>query len=794
MRKKILKGILAVIVLLFLAIAASLIYVQVNKEKILADAINKLRERVNGELIVGKQEISLFRNFPFPSVHLKDVALRDVNFSQHGHTFLEAKEVYLSLNVLKALKGVSPVRAIIVENASVYIFNDEAGRSNTALFKGGKGGALPGSIELINTRIIQDDRRKPKRHQVFAKQLQVKPENTSSGYSLETELDLQVDSLSFNLAKGGYLKGHSVKGKLDLLLNGGAVSFRDEKLRINNEVYHLSGEFNLIQKKFSLQINTPVVEFKKVRALLTPKAKTALSMFEIRELKNVVANISGPTTPGQPDVLISAEVRDESMTTPFMDFNAANFKVLFNNRVDTSLAPHDSNSVIKISDFNAKWRTIPVQSNGMLIRDLTNPMLNCDLSSRFGLQALDKILSSRTLALKKGEARVDLKYDGPMKRDETTNAFINGTVSVSNGELTYRPRSIDLARVNALLRFRNSDLLIEKLDAAALGQQFYMKGEGRKLLTLIQTTPSDAMLDWEIRTPDLDISRIRWLLKKPGAQPGNGQKNINGMATRIDDVIEKGRLNVKLISPRVRYNQFNAAGLLADVSLLSDRYVLNRVRMNHAGGIFEMKGSVTAAGNGHDVKVYSEMKGVDVSEVFKAFNNFGQNGILSQNIEGELDTDVSAVFKINEEGNVLPYTMTGIIDFSLLNGALLNFEPVKKLQKFIFKKRDFDNIRFAELKNKLEVKNGEIKINRMEISSSVLWMYVEGIYSSRGNTDISIQVPLKNLRKRDELNPENAGLKNGGTSIYVRGRPGDDGNIRFKLDLFNRFEKEKNQK
>jgi hypothetical protein len=46
----------------------------------------------------------------------------------------------------------------------------------------------------------------------------------------------------------------------------------------------------------------------------------------------------------------------------------------------------------------------------------------------------------------------------------------------------------------------------------------------------------------------------------------------------------------------------------------------------------------------------------------------------------------------------------------------------------------------------------------MEIQSSVLTMFVEGVFSTKGNTDIRIQVPLSNLKKRDEnYIPKNLG-------------------------------------
>ena len=59
----------------------------------------------------------------------------------------------------------------------------------------------------------------------------------------------------------------------------------------------------------------------------------------------------------------------------------------------------------------------------------------------------------------------------------------------------------------------------------------------------------------------------------------------------------------------------------------------------------------------------------------------------------------------------------------------------------------------------------------------------------QGNTDISIQIPLSNLKKRKtDYAPENIGINgDAGSSIYLRGRPGKDGSIRFKLDPFKKF-------
>jgi hypothetical protein len=270
------------------------------------------------------------------------------------------------------------------------------------------------------------------------------------------------------------------------------------------------------------------------------------------------------------------------------------------------------------------------------------------------------------------------------------------------------------------------------------------------------------------------------------------KSTLQTMAAKIDNFIENGRLHVKLNADKFIYKKFEGRNALVDITLLNDRYILNKVSMDNSGGHIALKGILLNQTNFHQANLEINMENVDVSKVFTGFNNFGQDGLTAESIEGKLSAVIEASMKISNDGQVIPSSIVSRVDFSLKDGALNNYEPIKKIQRFIFKKRNFDNIRFAELKSRLEISNQEIKINRMEIQSSVMSLFVEGRYSKKGTTDLSIQVPLSNLKKRDDdYNPENIGVDKKKRGIFLRGKPGEDGNIKFKLDLFKKYDKEK---
>ena len=132
--------------------------------------------------------------------------------------------------------------------------------------------------------------------------------------------------------------------------------------------------------------------------------------------------------------------------------------------------------------------------------------------------------------------------------------------------------------------------------------------------------------------------------------------------------------------------------------------------------------------------------------------------------------------------------MNGTIDFSLKNAALINFEPLKNIQKVIFKNRNLDYVEFADLQNTFTIEKENIYIPRMPIQSSAITLYIDGVYSFADRTDISIQVPLSSLTKgpqEDYKTINKAKAEKPGPSIYLRAKE-RDGQVKIGLDAFKK--------
>lgn len=806
--KYFLKGIVLLAGLLVILYIALFIYVSIHKKSIIKQVTDEIGKKIDGKVSIGDVELSFFSTFPNASVLLKKVTITDSLFERHHHIFFRGDEIFAQLSIGQILKKRFPVNGLKVLNAAIYLYTDSTGYTNGYLFKPKKDSASGEkkstqsdelkSIVLKSVNIVIDDKNKGKFHDISINDLRLKLKSDGESLLINTKADLQIHNLTFNIERGSFVKEKSFEGNFDLRFNknSGQLQFENIDIRIAKQTFILSGKFDLkgTHPQFSLNIRTAKILYDFAKKLLPPKVDSSLSIVSLEKKFDAQAIISGALNGGQPLILISWKVENSNLITPFLTFDNATFGGYFTNEAQKGLPHDDDNSRIALADFSAKWNGLPVTSNHIDILNLTQPLLTCDLQSSFSLSDLNALLGSEVIQLKSGKGTIDLTYKGPLKKNTQSNSFVNGDVNFHDGTVLYTPRNVEMKNVNGKLIFKNSDVFVESLQCIVFNNKIVMNGTAKNLLTLMNTQPNQAIINWNIYSPSLNLGSFIYLLKSRKKVSSNSPApRLGKISGRIDGVLDQGVINVLLKADKLQYRKFNASNAVADITLLQDRYVINKLSMAQGDGSMDISGSlVNRKSDFHEGTVMATLNNVDVSKLFSAFNNFGQNGIEAQNIAGKLSAKVNATLGLNDDGKAYPGSVAGVVDFSLKNGSLINFEPIRKLQDIIFTNRNFGNIQFAELKDRLEIRNEEIKINRLEIESSVLSIFVEGVYSLKGNTDISIQVPLSNLKKRDSAyKPENIGLdKNNGPSLFIRARPGSDGNIQFKADLFNKFGKE----
>jgi len=802
-----------IVILLFIVLS---VYIAVNKKTIIKEITDEIGKKINGKVSIGSVNISFLGTFPEASLALHDVRVTDTMFEKHHHPFFKAEDVYLGSNITQLIRQNIVVTTIKVDRGAVYLYTDASGYTNAYLLKpksnpvppGGKGNTPPKNllklVILSEVSVTVDDQKQKHLYDGVVNNMRVKLDDKAGETIFGMKVALLVHSVDFFIPNGTFLQEKTFEGNFDCILDKKRQQLRFDSIdiKIGDHRFNLTASFDLVppNPQFSLRIHTRKISYEFAKSLLTKKIATALSFATVDEPVDADANIVGGLSGGDPLVRVYWKMAHTRLHTPFLDFEDASLTGSYTNEVQAGLPRKDPNSKIELSNFSAKWKGLPVASNGISFVNLSKPLLACDLNSGFPLVKLNELIGGNAIELRSGDGTIDVTYRGPIEKNNNTNSFVNGTVSFINGSVLFVTRKVELKNVNGKLQFKNSDIFVDNLRCEVFHNQLILNGAARNLVTLINTQPDRVVMNWQIYSPSLNLASFIYLLKQrpgsSGAAPVASERKSPELASGVDNVLSKGVLHVKLTTPDLVYKKFEASNVAADVTLAQNRYQINEVSMDHSGGHIQLNGSLnTSLDDQHAAQVVATVQNVDVNKIFTAFDNFGQTGIKAENLEGRLSAAVTAALSLDDAGKINPGSVHSSVDFSLVNGALNDFEPVKKIQSFVFKGRDFENIRFAELKDHLDINGPDITIHKMEIQSNVLSMFVEGVYSMNGKSNLSIQVPLSNLKKRHaDYIPQNRGVEsNAGLSLYFRGTPGPDGKIQFKPEILRLFHKSKDK-
>ncbi len=806
-----LKAFAIVIGILVLVYIVAFIYVSSHKKSIIKEVTESLGKKINGHVSIGDVELSFIRTFPRVSVLLHNVMVTDSMYAIHHHPIFKADEVFAQLSVIELVKKQFPVNGLKIQNGSVYLFTDANGYTNQYLLKPRKTGDASSSeknnnskrdnleqLELQNFLVIIDDRQREKLHDIFVDYLKVNLDDKDDATYFSAKANMLVKSLAFNLPNGSFAKGKKFEGDFDFKFdkNLEQLQFDSINIKLSGQSFNLSGSFDLVKPdpKFNLRVHTKQILYGFGKSLLTAKIDSSLSIVDLDKRFDVDAYLNGPLNGGDPYIFVNWRVKNVHLVTPFLDFDSASFTGFYTDEVVKGLPRRDPNSEIIIKNFTANWNALPFTSAHIDIVNLYKPLLTFDLVSNFPLTKLNETVGSNSFLFESGNGAINLTYQGPIQKNTSNNSLINGNMSFQNGNILYTPRNVELKNLSAKLEIKNSDVLIENVQCNVLNNSLSMNGKANNIVSLINTQPNTVDLDWSIYSPSLNLTGFTYLLKsrsKTTHKSSSGAK-LGKIADGIDNVLEESSVHVNLKTPHLIYKKFEGNNASITATLYNDHYEINNVSMDQDGGHINLNGSlVSVRDNYHQAKANVLLTNIDVNKLFIVFNNFGQTGIEAKNLEGKLTATANASLALDDDGKALPHSIQSTVDFSLKNGALNDFEPLKKIQSFVFKSRDFDNIRFAELKDHLDIANDEIKISRMEIASTVMTMFVEGVYGLKGNTDLSIQVPFSNFKKRDSgYIPVNEGVnKKAGASLFINGKTGPDGNVQFRPEIFHLFKR-----
>jgi hypothetical protein len=196
------------------------------------------------------------------------------------------------------------------------------------------------------------------------------------------------------------------------------------------------------------------------------------------------------------------------------------------------------------------------------------------------------------------------------------------------------------------------------------------------------------------------------------------------------------------------YHKLDLQNIKAALRTTPNHYIyIDRLSMDAAGGDIQLKGYF----NGSNPKqIYMQpdlvLNNVDLDKLLFKFENFGQEHLVSENLQGKLTSRIKGNIRVYPDLVPDLDQSTLEMDVKVLNGRLKNYDPMLALSDYMGDK-NLQNIRFDTLQNSLSVTKGKITIPAMTIESTLGHMELSGTHDDDQNIDYYLRIPWKTVRK-----------------------------------------------
>lgn len=162
-----------------------------------------------------------------------------------------------------------------------------------------------------------------------------------------------------------------------------------------------------------------------------------------------------------------------------------------------------------------------------------------------------------------------------------------------------------------------------------------------------------------------------------------------------------------------------------------------------AGGEINFSGKLTQRANELEIKSNVKYRNIDFENLNVKYkiSKSDNERYVNENLRGRISGTMNAELFVDKDLNVDTKRSIVDADFTITNGRLVDFAPIKAASKY-FQRSNLNDIKFDTLSNHITIKSGVISVPRMNIASTLGNYFVSGTTSiDDGKMNFMIEVP-----------------------------------------------------
>ncbi|NDP28185.1 MAG: AsmA family protein [Flavobacterium sp.] len=770
------------------------IYFENNKPEIIKKINTQINENISGEVQIGGIGYKFLVGFPNFTLVLSDVEVRDSLFVHHKRPVLKAGEIGVRLNVFSLLKKEVNIHKIVIKDATIDMFKDKNGVSNSNIFRAKKNktdGETTTSIDelvLKNVNFISENQKGYKFFSFQIESLKTEIEYTADGWKTDVHLKTFGKSLAFNTQKGSFIKDKVIEGKLSVNFSNKKklISVETKNLEIGKDLFNITAHFSIDRgsSPFDIHIRTKI-KWRNASNLLSNDISSKLNKFNLNKPLLTSCVIKGDmSAKGDPEIVVDAVIKDDELTTTYGAIKKCSFKGKFTNNYKNELGFNDANSAIIIADFKGTYKEIPINIPTGIINNLDKPLATGKFNSQYDVVKLGNFINDDFIKFYGGTAKVNLDFKVDIVDFKLNKPKFTGAIIINNASLFLKSKNVNFKDTDIELNFTEQALLIKKIKFQNKVSTVFMEGKADNFLNLYYDAPEKMIVKWKIYSPYLDVKQLVGVLSYNYGTPSKSKTHTQS-SNDLQEVLRKSQVSLDIKVDKLTYKKMEANNFKATIIMAKKGLYVNNVSIHGStGSSMSIDANVIPQGKSLLFKTNIKMKEGNISTFLASFNNFGIKSFTPKDIKGNLSLTTSLSGILNQDKELVTNSISGNVVFRIKEGALSNFEPIIKIGKIAFPNRDVKNIAFSDLAGSATINGSLIRVKDLKVTSNVLNIDVNGLYSlSNSGTNLAVKIPLRNPKddyKMADVNDKDA-LRYKGIVVNLMVVDGKDGTTKIKL-------------
>ncbi|MDR1172150.1 MAG: AsmA-like C-terminal region-containing protein [Bacteroidales bacterium] len=771
------------------------------QDEVIGFVIESINKQVSSRIQVRSAHFSVFRKFPNAAVEFKHVVMdsaRDfdtLSFDPaHSRQLLVAESVFAELNLFRLLTGDYRITRIEVRDGNINMLTDKSGKHNFIFWKiPGKSTGDSSPIELQNValrnvEVYYSHKRSNTVIALHANRSRLSGRFSSRQYSLSADWQGTVRLLSVDDDVFIRDKALELTGKLDA--DNNVFTIRQSDLTLAKVEMTVSGGFTTGDDvELDLHVEGRQMDYASLVSVIPDPYGQNLHDHSGKGDVNFAADITGKAGGGNmPHIEAQFGMAQGQITHRQSKVKLTGLS--FTGSFSTGEKSRRSTSVLHIRDFACSIGGGTIKGQ-LSMQNFVQPQITIKIAGNTDWGQLYRFIPGKRIASAGGRINCDLTVNARLKHlllaktSDIDRLELQGAIKLSNASVHLREPAYRFSRINGSLQFGNR-VAVNSLTLMLNGNDFKIDGYMERLSPYLLKQSKTVYLKANISSQQVCIDSL--LVSGPATtgktaavasqQAGNTASLLLPAGIDLDAGIEAAKF---------RYRKFEAEDMKARLVYQPRILEIRSIDFSSMSG--KVTGSGTIANNGANmIHVLGEttLNRVEVKQLFRAFDNFGQDVLRAEHVKGSLSGDLGFAIGWNSRMQLRQEEITVESQMDLDGGELVNFEPLNNLSRFVALE-ELQNIRFSKLRTRVSIRNRQLMFPQTDIQTSAFDIQGSGEHNFDNSYTYRVKILLSELlaakaRKAKRENRENEYSENGGkrTALYLKiAGQGDDFKISY---------------